>query len=750
MSAVNVEQVIRVIQTLFGNTDAASKAEANLWLQQIQKTPEAWSLTTEILGDQSIGVEVHTFSAQMLRNKVVADLGELDTSKRFELRDTLMNLLYKYRAGPNLVKTQLCLSLVGLALQLKEWEDPVNQLIQMLGSSQETAGCLLEFLTVLPEEINGNQKVPISRDEYIERSGQLLTGNSENVLQLLISSIQNSGSDSDIQVKLFACLRSWLQSGDIPVSYFNDSPLPDLVFEALESEELFDIAVDVICEIIDESRETEECIPLIGRLRTKFKPLKEMMKQTDIDDRDRLKAFCRIFTEAGEAYLELIVENLEKFRDIVDGILECVNLPDLDTVPMTFYFWCSLASRLQQISDPETMKYFRDIFYSLVDIIIKQLHYPYDLESWSAEDREDFLSFREEIGDVLLDCCHLLGAERSLARPYSLLSNYVSNPEQIQHTQWQDIEAPLVALRSMAIQVEETEDVIVPKVMKLIPHLPPHPKVRVASIMVIAHFSSWTANHPEFIPSQLDYISAGFEHSETASAAAVALNYLCKDCSRHLIDYLSQLHPFYIAAAKSLTQKEMLEITEALAHVISAVPLNNILPVVQTFCFPISEALNELLNKGAIISEEQITQISDLVERIGVFLEFIAPEELYFGERSPVANLIPDLWPLFERLLVTFGDNAIISESICVCLKPCLVYYRQDFVPLLPLSLERIASAFQAGGLSCYLRISKIIVEEYAKNVPESRASLFLLVENLSKSMFEIIRNKSFTDIPDG
>lgn len=61
--------------------------------------------------------------------------------------------------------TQLCLALSGLALQLPEWERVVQNMYDMFGTDPATVPVLLEFLTVFPEELSGNSKIPVSVSE---------------------------------------------------------------------------------------------------------------------------------------------------------------------------------------------------------------------------------------------------------------------------------------------------------------------------------------------------------------------------------------------------------------------------------------------------------------------------------------------------------------------------------------------------------------------------------------------------------
>ncbi|ORX98968.1 ARM repeat-containing protein [Basidiobolus meristosporus CBS 931.73] len=746
MSTEAIDRVLQALSALYGNTDSATKEEANIWLEDFQKTTEAWTTADVLIRHEKVGLEARLFAAQTFRAKITYDLKELDTNARNSLRDSLLNLLHQFRAGPNIIITQLCLSIANLALQANDWEDPVKQLIQLYASNPETAGCLLEFLSVLPEEISGDRKVPISDEDYQRRSKELLASNSGEVLQLLVVYMQNSGNNVDVQIKLFKCLYSWLKTRNIHIMTLHGNPLLDLSFEALNSEDLFDVAVDVVCEIIDQTSDIGQSMPLIEKIYPKLTPLRELMKQIDTDDGDKYKAFCRIFTEAGEAYLSLVVENFGAFRGIIEGIVECVAFPSLDIVPMTFNFWFSLANQLSDSKYAQVKPQFFDIYRSLIDIIIGHLHYPQDLNAWTAEQRDDFRNFRHEIGDVLKDCCYVLGSQETLSRPYSILVKCITDPS-FDRSNWQVIEAPLMSLRSMGAEVDSSENVVVPEIMKILPNLPLHSKIRYAATLVIARYTFWTAEHPEFIPFQLDYISAGFDDPEVVAASAMALKYLCKDCNKLLIDYLNQLHPFYISASKSLSQGDLIEITEALAHVISAVPMDKILSTLQTFCLPIAQGLHEIARKGQGASESEVRQAGDLVDQIATFFQYVIPSNT--SEANPLIQLISELWPVCDSLLVNFGGNVHLAENISKYFKCCVVYYRKDFLPLLPNFLERLVETFDRTGLGCYLWVAKKTIDEYSGQAQHDGIPLLGVAEKLSSSMFRFVKEKGFQEIPD-
>ncbi len=77
--------------------------------------------------------------------------------------DTLLVALQGYVGGPRVIQLRICLALAAMALQMGEeqWPDVVGGMMQRFGNEPQTVGLLLEFLTVLPEEITSNHRIPI-------------------------------------------------------------------------------------------------------------------------------------------------------------------------------------------------------------------------------------------------------------------------------------------------------------------------------------------------------------------------------------------------------------------------------------------------------------------------------------------------------------------------------------------------------------------------------------------------------------
>lgn len=357
----------------------------------------------------------------------------------------------------------------------------------------------------------------------------MIDSNAKQVLDLLTMYMQSSGNDVELQERVFKCFSSWIRTGEMDINWISASPLLELSFKGLESPELFDVAVDVISEIIYETRDVNECRSIIEQIYPCFATmLQKLSEAIEEEDEDAVRGYGRIFAEAGEAYINLIGRHPEAFGILMDGIIKVSAYNDLEIVPITFKFWYELTLLLETETYKASIPQFLAYYDALVDIMIEHLRYPADLDSLTAEERDDFRDFRHKMGDTLKDCCRILTPQRCLVKPMNLLTALLNNSE----ATWQQIEAPIFSLRVMGSEVPKDENEVMPHIMEFLSQLPDHPKIRYAATLVISRYSFWTEAHPQFIQYQLNFISNGMQNAEVAAASALALKHLCKDCSQ--------------------------------------------------------------------------------------------------------------------------------------------------------------------------------------------------------------------------
>ena len=93
-------------------------------------------------------------------SKITYDLDQVLSQQLPALRDSLLNLILKYGQGPKPIRTQLCVCLANLAIQMLDWKDVLERVASTLANAAGDA--LLEFLRVLPEEVTEGRKINLS------------------------------------------------------------------------------------------------------------------------------------------------------------------------------------------------------------------------------------------------------------------------------------------------------------------------------------------------------------------------------------------------------------------------------------------------------------------------------------------------------------------------------------------------------------------------------------------------------------
>ncbi|KZP00791.1 ARM repeat-containing protein, partial [Calocera viscosa TUFC12733] len=633
------------------------------------------------------------------------DLSQLAPPERVSLRDMLLAAMEAFADGPRPVLTQICLALAVMALQMSDWNGAVQGLIKAYGANVRMVNALLDFLTVLPEVV-GEAHVPISQEEANQRAAALLSDNSEQVLQLLAAYIKADGVTEAIQQSVFECARIWITYGEISPLSFAATPLFEFAFRALADDMLFDGAVDIICDLIHETQEVSENLPVIQKVLPLVIALQPMLIQS-ADDPERIKGICRIFVQAGESYRQLIVHHPETFFPIVQAIAQCSSMDDFDIVPVTFPFWYRFAGALGKMT--EVPKQFVEVYEGLVHTLIHHLQYPQDASSLSPQEMDEFRDFRHEMGDTLKDCCSILGADKCLGIALEHIKVAVAK-----HDSWQAIEAPLFSMRSMGAEVDIQGTSVIPQVLELIPSLPQHPRVRYAALLFAGRYTEWINLRPDYIPFIMSYISEGFATNdpEVIAAASQAMSYLCKDCKAHLVSYLPELHQFLQTRGLQMHQEDVMSIYDGVAWVLSSLPVSEAAAGLLQFSTPLIQQVATATQRAGDYSRDELKPVADALEN----LESLIKVMIGFGELFPTDCLgTPGrVWPIFDAFLARYGTTFFISERVTSVIRRAIQNWPADSCrPLAAGVAARMCQCFQESGFSGYVWISGKLLDRY-------------------------------------
>ncbi|THC94540.1 hypothetical protein EYZ11_005981 [Aspergillus tanneri] len=734
--------VLAAVATMQGNVSRTEKTHAHQFLEKFQKSIEAWTITHDLLQSPDVPVEAKLFAATTLKGKITFDLDQLPTESVLALRDSL------------------CVCLASLAVQMIEWKDILASVGSALGSS--AGDCVLEFLKILPEEVTEGRKINLSEEDLVSRTKELLEDNAEQVMHLLIQYSQSSPSAAT-NPRLLDCITSWMR--EIPASKIVDSPLMDVILKALDNDTSLDSAVDCMCTLYRDTREVDDSLPIIQALYPRLMSLRPKIAEfAEAEDTDAYRGITRLFAEAGEAWVILIARLPSEFRGLVEAVLECCARDwERDAISLTFVFWYELKQYVIIDRYAEARVGFSDIFSKLVDIMVKHLQYPHpeegesDLFGGDREQEEKFRHFRHSMGDVLKDCCAVIGVTECLTKAYQLIqhwvSKYASQASDEHVPNWQELEAPLFSLRAMGRMVDPGENnALLAQVIPLVVQIPNQEKVRFQAIMALARYTEWTAQHPETLEAQLNYVISGFQHSssEVVQASALAFKYLGTDCQKLLGGHITQLHSFYESVLDKLKPTSQEEVTEGVAAVVAMQPPHKIYETMKIFCDPIMNRIVNLANNAK--DEQSQRAVADHLQLITIFVYVVNPFVAQ-GKENPAVKYCGEILPIMTALAMNFTASTPILERVCRCWRNMLTSYRTAMTPLLPVLAQSLADGFQASREGCFLWATDAVVREFSEGAeyvdPGTSRAVFQFYEQQSTAFLRILNDLPPENLPD-
>ncbi|KAI0379774.1 ARM repeat-containing protein [Hypomontagnella monticulosa] len=760
--AFSPDEVLQAMLTMRGG-DSEKKKKAHEYLELFQKSAVAWTTTITIL-QSNAEADVKLFAATTLRGKITYDLTtQVPAPEIPAVRTQLLTLLKRFAAGPKPIRVQLCVCLAILAIQMQDWKDVLPLVVSSLGDDVESHTCILDFLRVLPEEVTEGRKITLTDEELRVRTAELLEQNAPQVVQLLINYAHSSPAAAT-NPQLFECITSWLR--EVPVNEIVKSPLLNVVFSALDSGNSFQAAADCISMMVRETREIDDNIETIQILLPRIIALQPKIQKLAEGDIEDYKSLTKLFGETGSSWAVAIAREPTHFRPLVDAILECAARDkERDVIEYTFDFWYDLKQYLVLEKYIQARVELLDIYAKLVDILLKHLEYPEsesdnekDLFDGDREAEEKFREFRHHMGDTLKDCCEIMGVSECLAKVLDAIKiwmqKYAGMASNNSVPHWQQLEAPLFSMRAMGRMVTREENTVLPVLMPLLVQMPAHEKLRFATIMVLGRYTEWTAEHPEFLSPQFNYIVSSFdtESKEIVRAAAMAIKYFCTDCKQLLSGQIVQLQQFYDQILDKLPEVSQEEITEGVAMVVSCQPKDEIFKHLKLFCDPLVQRLMTKANNAT--DNDGKLAVADHLQLITLFAQnvvILPPVER--GQEDPAVKYWQEVFPILSKVLASFLDFPPICERVCRCWRFMVISHRGAMAPILPDMANQLASGFATSQQGCFLWVTGAILREFSddrEHVDQAMTDhIYVFFEAQATNVLRFLSELSPQDLPD-
>ncbi|KAK9052298.1 hypothetical protein SSX86_028927 [Deinandra increscens subsp. villosa] len=777
-------QVAQAVHVLNHDTQSCNRVSANQWLVQFQQTDAAWEIATSILTSDHPALyvsdfEVEFFAAQVLKRKIQNEGHCLHLEAKESLVNALILAAKRFSLGPYQLLTQICLALSTLILHAVEYYKPIEKLfysLQNLQGQDDGNIVVLEMLTVLPE---------IVEDEcanYKTKSGQKvdygpeLLSHTSAVLKFLLQQSEES-FDSANQLherskKILRCLLSWVRAGcfsDIlPVSLL-DHPLLNFVFNSLQVSSSFDLAIEVLIELVGR----HEGLPQVLICKVGF--LKEfLLRAFNGGDEKVISGIACLMSEIGQAAPSLIIEAHSEALMLVDALLSCVSFPsqDWEIADSTLQFWCSLASNIVRMDDEITdnSKHVKDVFspvfLALFDALLMRSQVDdltYTCETATRDLPDGLAQFRLNLVELLVDICQLLKSAVFLQKIFS--GGWLSSNLQIP---WKEVETRMSALNvSTNTKIQkirlnkylfflfQVADVVLNEgqtfdlsmVLHLVTILCDNASYEPKGFMCIVHrsladvigsYSKWMSSYTTNARPLLIFFGAGMSEPLSSHACATAFRKFCEDAIAvmHKPSSLEMLMCIAEGLEKwHLPLEDEEDVIGAIALILGCLPnlelRNNLL---LKLLAPSFRSIDKLIEGDHVHSRQLPGAYTRLVSsaargffRIGtVFSNLVTTPSTCNDIDNSLIIILGSFWPLLEKFFQSEHiENTSLSMSACRALSQTIKSAGHHFVTLLPKVLDYLSMNFVSLRThECYIKTASVIIEEFGNK--EEYGPLFI------------------------
>lgn len=762
--------VKEALNALYHHPDDAVRMQADRWLQEFQRTLDAWQVADNLLHDSSSNLETLIFCSQTLRSKVTRDFEELPSEAFRPLRDSLNSLLNRFHQGPPKVRTQISLAVAALAVHVsvEDWGDGgiMNWLKVEMNSRPECIPSFLELLKVLPEEVF-NYRIS-ARPERRRQFEKELTSAMEVALSLLTACL----NASELKEQVLEAFASWLRlRRGISPSVLANHPLVLTALSDLGSDIISEAAVNVVselihCSAVGNSSDVSVQMPLIQVIVPRVMSLRPHLNDPSKDEED-VKAIGRLFADMGDAYVQLIATGSDESMMIVQALLEVASHSEFDIASMTFNFWHNLQVYLIErdlylslgneasieAERNRRLLIFRASYESLVSLVSSRVQYPDDYMELSREDLKDFKQTRYAVADVLVDAALVLGGDTVLKILYLKLVQTATSCVNDQSSEWRPAEAALYCIRAVADYVSSVEAEVLPQVMSLLPKLPHHPQLLQTVCLTIGAYSKWldaSSNGLSILPSLVDILMSGMSTSEdTAAAAALAFRHICDDCRKKLCGSLDGLFHIYHNAVYAeggkfrVSAEDSLHLVEALSMVITELPPDHAKKALEALCLPVVTPLQEMINQGPVsLGQKGARELTVHIDRLAYIFRYVNHPEA-------VADAIQRLWPIFKAIFDVRAWDMRTMEALCKACKYAVRTSGRYMGLTIGAMLEEIQGLYQHHLQPCFLYLSSEVIKIFGSD-PSCSDYLRNLVEALFRRTACLLATiRDFTARPD-
>ncbi|KAI7898107.1 armadillo-type protein [Cokeromyces recurvatus] len=440
---------------------------------------------------------------------------------------------------------------------------------------------LLEFLTLVPEEVSNSN---LMGGRKLQLIGEL-KGNIPMVLSTLSNFLFTTTTEPQIQQKTLRCLQSWIQYGfQLEDAY----PLMEKVMELLTNEELFESAVEVLIESMQQPAWNKYQQYRNGL----FACITNLIK-TSNEDEETARLLAKLLSVFGETYTDFIVSQLAQteVQELMQMMLQLTGFEgyypvdqEVSEIPLNFWYIMQETLFDENIlpvrpeSDGWTLQCGQTalvIYRELVKILVKNACYP-DEPTWNSWNKA-----------IILE------------QAVSIINQWDSLPNVSQH-----LEAALFSLKSISEEISPDENIYIARLFgqDVLGRLSENCSFRLKNtiLLLMGSLSEWLKGHPEFLSPVMNYIVPCLSNPQLALSASSAFSDICDTCRESLVHELQSL----------MHSNIMQRVVESVADVIQVLPPDRAMAPLMSLTGDILQGVS----KALLEKDPEISRNSALVQ----------------------------------------------------------------------------------------------------------------------------------------
>jgi transportin-3 len=195
-----------------------------------------------------------------------------------------------------------------------------------------------------------------------------------------------------------------------------------------------------------------------------------------------------------------------------------------------------------------------------------------------------------------------------------------------------------------------------------------------------------------------------------------------------------------------LPYRDRRQVIEAIAHVLTVVPLENLLSAYQSFVLPIVQRLHELSNiPSQSMTEELAAEATEMLDSFATLSKHLKPE-VSPGSSHPCVSVLQETWPIVKKLLSNYGQYKKLTEAGARLLRSSLISYHQHMIPQAPEWADGICAFFETSGSGSWLWVGTRFVRYFGLKGSSTEAVSIALMERMSAKVFSMFSATSDVD----